>query len=83
MAFWNFLLNTLLMPAWENKWARLEFWRGVCGIGGKTRYEQCCMMDLLWIFVLELAVTAQRLQQSMQTKQRFWNMLSQICFLKE
>lgn len=39
VALWNFLFNTVVMPAWETwkvDWARLQFWRGVCGIGGMT-----------------------------------------------
>lgn len=27
-------------------WARLESWRGVCGIGYMTPNEECCMIDL-------------------------------------
>ena len=46
LAFWKFL--SIFMPRWEIwkvKWARIQVWRGVCGIGAMTRYEECCTMD--------------------------------------
>lgn len=46
-AFWNFLCNSHV--GWEIRevnWARLGFWRGVCGTGAMTRYEVCRTIGL-------------------------------------
>lgn len=35
------LIFMVVWETWKVNWARLDYWRGVCGIGGMTRYEQC------------------------------------------
>lgn len=57
VVFWNSMsMFTTGLDIWKDKWARLGSLYGVCGIGGMTRYERCCKMDLCGYLFLVLSL---------------------------